>query len=68
MIKDYLLFVMRQMEDVQNECDTLEPDEIYDKLQYAIDELDVVLDMIDMDMLIERKFLKDGIGVTVVEV
>ncbi len=58
MIKDYLLFVLRQMEDVQNELEYLSPDEIYDKLQFAIDELDVVLDMIDMDMIVERKFEK----------
>jgi hypothetical protein len=46
------------MEDVQNELEYLSPDEIYDKLQFAIDELDVVLDMIDMDMIVERKFEK----------
>lgn len=59
MIKDYLLFVMRQMEDVQNEGEYMSFDEIYDKLQFAIDELDVVLDMIDMDMIVERKFVKE---------
>jgi len=58
MIKDYLLFVMRQMEDIQNEGEYMDFDEIYDKLQYAIDELDVVLDMVDMDMIVERKFEK----------
>lgn len=58
MIKDYLLFVLRQMEDVQNDLDILSPDEIYDKLQFAIDELDVVLDMIDMDMIEEKRFKK----------
>jgi len=58
MIKDYLLFVYRQMEDVQNEIDILSPDEIYDKLQFAIDELDVVLDMVDMDMIVEKRFDK----------
>jgi hypothetical protein len=58
MIKDYLLFVLRQMEDIQNEGEYMEFDEIYDKLQFAIDELDVVLDMIDMDMIVERKFEK----------
>lgn len=58
MIKDYLLFVMRQMEDIQNEGEYMSFDEIYDKLQFAIDELDVVLDMIDMDMIEEKRFKK----------
>jgi len=58
MIKDYLLFVMRQMEDIQNEGETMDFDEIYDKLQFAIDELDAVLDMVDLEMIVEKRFEK----------
>jgi len=58
MIKDYLLFVMRQMEDIQNEGEMMSFDEIYDKLQFAIDELDVVLDMVDLEMIVEKRFTK----------
>ena len=58
MIKDYLLFVMRQMEDIQNEGETMDFDEIYDKLQFAIDELDVIIDMVDLEMIVEKRFEK----------